>query len=141
MKSFLTRAICAIAIVAVLFCYNSVVIKRKSLEKASYEKGVAQGLEGSENTTGGYRDGQYTGSAQGYGGTITVCVSIEDGIIRSVTLESASGEDGAYLSSAMSVVDSIIEAQSPKVDSISGATFTSTGIKNATRDALRKAIK
>ncbi|MFQ9119118.1 MAG: FMN-binding protein [Mediterraneibacter faecis] len=35
----------------------------------------------------------------------------------------------------------IIEAQSAEVDTISGATFSSTGIKNAAEQALEQAVK
>ena len=49
------------------------------------------------------------------------------------------GEDSAYLSQAESVIDSILSAQSTDVDTVSGATFSSTGILNAVDDALGKA--
>ena len=45
----------------------------------------------------------------------------------------------AYLSQAESVIDSILSAQSTDVDTVSGATFSSTGILNAVDDALGKA--
>ena len=48
-------------------------------------------------------------------------------------------EDSAYLSQAESVIDSILSAQSTDVDTVSGATFSSTGILNAVDAALGKA--
>ena len=54
-------------------------------------------------------------------------------------MTSASGEDSAYLSQAEGVINSIISAQSTDVDTVSGATFSSTGIINAVNDALGKA--
>ena len=54
-------------------------------------------------------------------------------------LLSAPGEDSAYLSQAESVIDSILSAQSTDVDTVSGATFSSTGILNAVDEALGKA--
>ena len=51
----------------------------------------------------------------------------------------APGEDSAYLSQAEGVISSIISAQSTDVDTVSGATFSSTGIINAVVDALGKA--
>ena len=53
----------------------------------------------------------------------------------------AEKEDGAYLSMAEDIIPTIIEAQSADVDTISGATFSSTGIKNASEQALEKAVK
>lgn len=86
-----------------------------------------------------YKDGTYTGEADGYGGTIQVEVTLASDEITSINVVSASGEDSAYLSQAESVIDSIISAQSTDVDTVSGATFSSTGILNAVDDALGKA--
>lgn len=54
---------------------------------------------------------------------------------------SAEKEDGAYLSMAKDIIPQIIDAQSADIDTISGATFSSTGIKNASEQALEKAVK
>ena len=86
-----------------------------------------------------YKDGTYTGEADGYGGTIQVEVTLASDEITSINVVSAPGEDSAYLSQAESVIDSIISAQSTDVDTVSGATFSSTGILNAVDDALGKA--
>lgn len=42
---------------------------------------------------------------------------------------------------AKDIIPKILDAQSAEVDTISGATFSSTGIKNATKQALDKAVK
>ena len=86
-----------------------------------------------------YKDGTYTGEAQGYGGTLQVEVTLTGDEITSINVVSAPGEDSAYLSQAESVIDSIIGAQSTDVDTVSGATFSSTGILNAVDEALGKA--
>ena len=86
-----------------------------------------------------YKDGTYTGEAQGYGGTIQGEVTLSGDEITSINVVSAPGEDSAYLSQAESVIDSIIGAQSTDVDTVSGATFSSTGILNAVDEALGKA--
>lgn len=59
--------------------------------------------------------------------------------ITSINVVSAPGEDSAYLSQAESVIDSVLSAQSTDVDTVSGATFSSTGILNAVDAALGKA--
>ncbi len=86
-----------------------------------------------------YKDGTYTGEADGYGGTIQVEVTLAGDEITAINVASAPGEDSAYLSQAESVINSIISAQSTDVDTVSGATFSSTGILNAVDDALGKA--
>ena len=72
---------------------------------------------------------------------ITVLVTVENGTISEIEITSADGEDKAYLSMAEDIIPKIIEAQSAEVDTISGATFSSTGIKNASEQALEQAVK
>ena len=96
----------------------------------------AESTDDSENF---YKDGSYTGSAQGFGGAIEVQVTLKDDEIIDIQVTSAAGEDSAYLSQAQNVISSIISAQSTDVDTVSGATFSSTGIINAVVDALGKA--
>ena len=86
-----------------------------------------------------YKDGTYTGSGQGFGGAVEVQVTLENDSITDIQVTSAPGEDSAYLSQAEGVINSIISAQSTDVDTVSGATFSSTGIINAVNDALGKA--
>lgn len=86
-----------------------------------------------------YADGTYTGSAQGYGGAITVSVKISDGKINAISIVSASGETASYFAKAKAVINKVITAQSPNVDVVSGATYSSNGILNAIKKALNKA--
>lgn len=104
----------------------------------------AEGTEESEETSSDdsdnfYKNGTYEGSGTGYGGTITVQVTLEDDTITAVSVVSAPGEDSAYLSQGENVISSILSEQSTDVDTISGATFSSTGILEAVNDALSKA--
>ena len=86
-----------------------------------------------------YQNGTYTGEGQGFGGTIQVEVTLENDTITDIQVVSAPGEDSAYLSQGEGVISTILAAQSTDVDTISGATFSSTGIINAVNDALGKA--
>ena len=86
-----------------------------------------------------YKNGTYTGDGQGFGGNIQVQVTLEDDTITDIQVVSAPGEDSAYLSQGQGVISTILAAQSTDVDTISGATFSSTGIINAVNDALGKA--
>ncbi len=91
-----------------------------------------------ENQT--YKDGTYTGSAQGFGGTITVEVTIKNGKIKSVKIISASKETPSYLNKAKKLLNTIVKKQSTNVDAVSGATYSSNGIIKAVRNALDKAV-
>lgn len=95
--------------------------------------------EESDDSENVYKDGTYTGSAQGFGGAITVQVTLANDEITDIQVTSAPGEDSAYLSQGEGVISSIISAQSTDVDTVSGATFSSTGVINAVVDALGKA--
>ena len=86
-----------------------------------------------------YKNGTYTGEGQGFGGTIQVEVTLENDTITDLQVVRAPGEDSAYLSQGEGVISTILAAQSTDVDTISGATFSSTGIINAVNDALGKA--
>lgn len=105
----------------------------------SKETDSAESEEGSDDSENVYKDGTYTGSAQGFGGAITVEVTLASDEITDIQVTGAPGEDSAYLSQAEGVISSIISAQSTDVDTVSGATFSSTGIINAVVDALGKA--
>ncbi|MCD8355773.1 MAG: FMN-binding protein, partial [Clostridia bacterium] len=69
-----------------------------------------------------YLDGVYIGEGEGFGGTITVQVTVNDGKITFIEITDASNEDAAYLDKAEQIIDNIITAQTPEVDTISGAT-------------------
>lgn len=86
-----------------------------------------------------YKNGTYTGDGQGFGGNIQVQVTLENDTITDIQVVSAPGEDSAYLSQGQGVISTILAAQNTDVDTISGATFSSTGIINAVNDALGKA--
>ena len=86
-----------------------------------------------------YQDGSYTASAQGFGGDVTVTVTIQGGYIADITVDDASGEDAAYFSMAEGILEDILAAQSAEVDTVSGATFSSMGLKNAVAAALEEA--
>ena len=88
---------------------------------------------------GGYKDGTYQGSGTGFGGTVSVQVTISGGKITSIDVLSASGETPSYFASAQGVISRMISGQTPNVDAVSGATYSSNGIIQAVQDALSKA--
>lgn len=86
-----------------------------------------------------FADGVYEGSAEGFGGEVIVSVTIKEDAITALNVVQADGEDSAYLSMAMEMLERIINAQSYEVDTVTGATYSSTGIKNAVKAALEQA--
>ena len=117
--------------------------KTKALpEKSAAASGQGQGTTTTPTTSvpeGGYKDGTYQGSGTGFGGTITVEVTISGGKIASISILSAAGETASYFASAQGVISRIISGQTPNVDAVSGATYSSNGIIQAVQNALAKA--
>ena len=89
--------------------------------------------------SGTWKDGTYTGSGKGFGGTISVKVTVEDGKISAIDVTSASGETASYFSKAKGIIPKMISGQTTNVDAASGATYSSNGIITAVRNALSKA--
>lgn len=144
MREFWVRLVSMLAIVGVLLGYNSVLDVRAKEDEIAWLSVQVAGNGQSDSGNGGstnYKDGTYTGEADGFGGTIQVEVKIEKSKIAEINVISAEKEDGAYLSMAKDIIPKIIDAQSADIDTINGATFSSTGIKNASEQALEKAVK
>lgn len=151
MKTFWVRAVNLVLIAALIIGYNTVLTLRDKddqianltaeLESANlYKQAVLQSQDAAASG-GAYTNGVWKGMAQGFGGDIQVEVTVEGGSITDISIISAEKEDGAYLSMAEDIIPKIIDAQSADVDTISGATFSSTGIKNAVTQALEEAAK
>ena len=91
-----------------------------------------------EEEAAAYKDGTYIGTGTGFGGTLKAQVVISGGKIVSIDIIE-NHDDSSYFNRAVSVIDNIIATQSTNVDIVSGATYSSNGIKSAVRDALRQA--
>lgn len=83
--------------------------KDDAAKEDAEETDTEEESDASENV---YKDGIYTGSAQGFGGAITVQVTLANDEITDIQVTSAPGEDSAYLSQGEGVISSIISAQS-----------------------------
>ena len=83
-----------------------------------------------------YADGVYVGSSRGYGGTVRVQVTMENGSITEIGILDASHETKQFLRRAKRLLTTVVEAQSWEVDAVSEATYTSRGILGAVQNAL-----
>lgn len=148
MRIFWLKLVSTILIVFLLFVYNHTVEARQhqeeieSLNAKLKETELLMAAE-KENTqeNSPYADGSYRGEGKGFGGKIEVELTILNGSITEINILSADNEDGAYLNMAKKIISDIINEQSADVDTISGATFSSTGIRQAAETALEKAEK
>lgn len=87
-----------------------------------------------------YKDGQYTGTGTGFRGNTNVTVTVKNGIISEITVDSFK-DDKEFFSQAESVIiSSVIRTQSTDVDAVSGATFSSNGLIEAIKNALNNVM-
>ena len=84
-------------------------------------------------------DGTYTAAAQGFGGDITVDVTLSGGKIADVKIVGDSETPGLGAVAVEKMPAQLLEAQSPDVDGVAGATVSSNAIRAAFGDALAKA--
>ena len=82
------------------------------------------------------KDGTYKGSANGYGGKVTVNVTVSKKTMTAIDVASAPGETDSFFQRAKGVIDEMLTAQSTDVDVVSGATYSSNGIIGAVKNAL-----
>ena len=113
---------------------DEVPVVKTSTEEETKEDEAA---EEEEQAKGSFdlEDGVYQGSGTGYRGNITVAVTIKDKQITSIEILSAS-DDEPFFGRAKGLIDQIIKKQSTKVDTVSGATYSSKGIISAVKNAL-----
>ena len=135
-RNFIVKAANAVLVTCLVAGFSVWMADRNEADAAARQEMLA--AERAE-TLGPYaNDGTFTGTAQGYGGPVTVEVTVEGGYIVRVEVVDAPGEDAPYLAQASTLADRIVEAQTPNVDTVTGATFSSAGIINGCVEALRE---
>ena len=88
-----------------------------------------------------YKEGIYYGTAEGYSGDVSVAVVIQEKTIKAILITENS-DDEAFFNRAMDVVKKVIKTQkTDDVDTVSGATYSSKGLLNAIKNALKQAEK
>lgn len=81
----------------------------------------------------------YTATEQGFGGDVTVNMTIEDGKITEVTATGESETVGVGSVALEKLPEKIVDAQSVAVDGVTSATITSTALLNAARSCVEQA--
>ena len=80
-----------------------------------------------------------TGTAKGFGGDVTVNVTLSDGALVAVTAEGANETEGIGSVALVKLAEEMTATGSIAVDAISGATITSNAIVEAAKAALTAA--
>ena len=83
--------------------------------------------------------GDFTGTAKGFGGDVSVTLTLTDGAITGCTAEGKDETEGVGSQAIAKMPGAIAESGSIAVDGVSGATITSTAIQEAAAAALTAA--
>ena len=83
--------------------------------------------------------GDFTGTAKGFGGDVSVTLTLTDSVITGCTAEGKDETEGVGSQAIAKMPGEIAESGSIAVDGVSGATVTSTAIKEAAAAALTAA--
>ena len=83
--------------------------------------------------------GDFTGTAKGFGGDVSVTLTLTDSAITGCTAEGKDETEGVGSQAIAKMPGEIAESGSIAVDGVSGATITSTAIKEAAAAALTAA--
>ena len=99
---------------------------------------LAGGKEDLSNVEISYIPGTYTGTARGRNGNVSVEVTVSADRIESVTVLPNSESLGVSDLPQVRIPEEIVAYQSLGVDTVSGATITSTAVLNAASNALEQ---
>ncbi|MDO4219374.1 MAG: flavocytochrome c [Synergistaceae bacterium] len=91
------------------------------------------------NKKGKYKDGKYDGSAPGRHGDIKIRVTVTNGNITKLELIEHNDTSGLLEATLKQIETRMLTSQNTDVEVVSGATLSSNGIIEATRQALQKA--
>lgn len=102
---------------------------------------ISLDFKASEN--GKLKDGVYYGSAVGFGGELKVKVTVSGNRISNIEVISHNETQAPinYFAGGAAVIQRIISAQTPNVDKITNATYTSNAIKLAVYRAIKDAYE
>ena len=98
---------------------------------------VLPGLAFAENTA--MKPGTYTVTQRGFADDFTVSVTVDENSIKDVTVVETLDSLGIGEMAEKELAKEIVEKQSTKLDTVSGATISSLTFLNAVRNALKEA--
>ncbi|SDB22624.1 FMN-binding domain-containing protein [Pseudobutyrivibrio sp. YE44] len=107
----------------------------KTLDEKKSESDSKDDASKDEGDKKELKDGLYRGTAKGFKSDITVEVKVSNGKIESINVVNQNDTE-RFWQKAVAIIDSIINNQSTEVDTVSGATYSSKGIKEAIENAL-----
>ena len=92
------------------------------------------------NVYGDIANGTATGSGRGFGGALTVTLTVTDGFISSVEVDAARETAGFAAPVVSRAQTDMIRTNTPEIDRVAGATVTTNAVNEAARAALEQIL-
>ena len=130
-RRLLIRASAVVLIAAGLTGQSAIVgmaEQRDALERENKKKSGERGPY--------LKDGEFEGSARGYGGLTSLVVTVEQGYITDIAVTREYDDSPYFELASGELIPQIISEQSYALDAVASATFSSRGIMNAVNNAL-----
>jgi uncharacterized protein with FMN-binding domain len=96
-------------------------------------------LAGCGGSKKGYTPGTYSAAAKGFGGDVTVTITVEGNKITKASVEGSKETPNVGGQAFKKLSESIVSKQSAEIDVVSGATVTSKAAIEAAKSAFAKA--
>lgn len=129
MRGFIVKCVNLLLVIGLLLGYSVEAERLKAAQEREAAKAKQEAFA---------EDGTYEGSGQGFGGEITVRLTVQDQKLVKAEIVSAPKETKEYLDSAKAILDTAVKKQAVQVDTVSGATLSSNGILEAMKHAMQK---
>ncbi len=100
---------------------------------------MACSLIACSSSTGSGVSGEFTGTAKGLGGDVTVTLTLKDSVITDVKAEGKDETEGIGSKAIEQLPGEMVDGNTINVEGVSGATVTSDAIKEAAKAALESA--
>ncbi len=96
-------------------------------------------LAGCGIKAGNFTDGSFSGSEKGYGGDVTVVLTVSGGKIKNVDISGDKETPSVGQAAFDKLAASILDSQSADIEAVSGASFTSKAVIGAAEKAVAAA--
>lgn len=85
--------------------------------------------------------GDFSSTAVGYGGDVTVTITMDNGALKDVAIEGKDETPAVGGAALDTLKQQILDKGNAEIDGVSGATFTSNAVKEAAEAAFAEAAK
>ena len=86
-----------------------------------------------------FTPGEYTGKGEGFGGSVITTITVSEYAITDVQIDAATETAEIGQAAAPLLADQVLEAQSPDIDGVTGASLTSDAVRKGVESAMKEA--